>query len=243
MVLQDSAITANICDWINKHLSSKDAHIFSVLTTAWCIWKDRCFQIFQQKPLNTPCTIRLESKLISDTNEFLASSRPNSSATVAHVQVSPSNRDLPPDCCLVYYDASYDKHTNKSGVGIVIFNQTWEFKGCKTVAGQALNPEEAECTALFEAVKWVKARGYNNIFLRSDAKNATSFLNKMVDQISWLNNSILEDCLFILRDFIYVKTEYVSRNLNDCADKATKYSRKFNVSGEWLDIYPPFSLN
>lgn len=106
-----------------------------------------------------------------------------------------------------------------------------------------MNVEEAECLALHEAVKWVKGKGYSKICLRSDAKNAISFLNNSMDQISWFNNSILEDCLFILSDLSFLKFEFVSRDFNGWADKAAKYSGRFNVSGEWLDRNPPFGLN
>lgn len=98
LVLQDSATTINIYDWINKHLSSDNTHGCSVLTTAWCIWRDRCFHTFQQKPLNTQCTVRLASRLISDTNELLASSSRNRCPTVVETHVAPSNEDLPHDC-------------------------------------------------------------------------------------------------------------------------------------------------
>lgn len=98
-----------------------------------------------------------------------------------------------------------------------------------------MRSEEDDCFVLLEIVKWVKEKGYNEICFRSDSKNAISFLNDSIDQISWFDHSIVEDCLFLLSDFSYAKTAYVSRNFNGWVDKVVKYNRNFNVSYEWLD--------
>ncbi|XP_026419763.1 uncharacterized protein LOC113315721 [Papaver somniferum] len=243
VIAQDLNSDISIKDWISKWIFTKNLLDKSaiVFTTAWCIWKHRCSKVFDNKPLNPRLTANTAHSFADETDSSLVTAVISNPQTVA---VNEDNflNNTPQNSLLVFYDASFDKDTNNSGVGIVATNHAGSFKGCKLVSGAAASPEGAESLAILEAAKWILSKNHQNIFLISDAKNVMAYLNNNKERTSWSSCSVLDDCLFLLKDIHSIRYKHLKRNLNSIADLAAKHSRIEKVTGEWDEsIFPTFS--
>ncbi|XP_026440879.1 uncharacterized protein LOC113339842 [Papaver somniferum] len=197
VIAQDLNSDISIKDWISKWLFAKNlldkSHI--VFTTAWCIWKDMCSKVFDNKILNPRLTANTAHSLADETDSSLVTAVISNPKTVA---VNEDNflNNTPQNSLLVFCDASFDKDTNNSGVAIVAMNHAGSFKGCKLVSGAAASPEGSESLAILEAAKWILSKNHQNIFLISDVKNVMAYMNNIKGQTSWSSCSVLDDCLF-----------------------------------------------
>ncbi|XP_026459082.1 uncharacterized protein LOC113359706 [Papaver somniferum] len=149
VIAQDLDSDISIKDWISKWLSTKNLLDKSIIvfTAAWCIWKDRCSKVFDNKPLNPQLTANTALSLADETVSSLVNDVISNPQTVV---VNEDNflNTMPENNLLVFCDASFDKDTNNSGVGIVAMNHAGSFKGCKLVDGAASSPEGAESLAI-----------------------------------------------------------------------------------------------
>ncbi|XP_026384317.1 uncharacterized protein LOC113279885 [Papaver somniferum] len=244
LVSQD--LDGEIKDWISKWLTTKNLQDKSatVLTTAWCIWKDRCSKVFDNKSLNPQFTARTALRIAEETVNSLASASASNASNTVSASESNFLNTIHHDSLLILCDASFDKYTNKSGVGIVAMNPTGDFKSCKLVSGRDACSEGAESVAILEVARWIKAKNFRNFFLISDAKNIMAYLNNCKGQTSWTSCSVLNDCLFLLKDIQHLRFKYLKRELNSAADLATKHGRIGNVTGQengMNSIFPTFS--
>ncbi|XP_026434311.1 uncharacterized protein LOC113331883 [Papaver somniferum] len=235
LILQDMNFNISLKDWITKWLTSSQfqTHLVTAMNTAWCIWKDRCFKVFEDKTPNPQITARTSLRISEDISNNLVST-PNTNATHSvHDNNSDFLYQISQNNLILYCDASFDKDTNNSGIGIVAMNNAGEFKGCKLVYGRKASCEDAESDALLEAAKWIKEKNLQDVYLVSDAKNVVAYLNNVIGQASWTSCSILDGCLFLLQNINLIRFKHVKRSFNVAADIAAKHSRVGNVSGEW----------
>ncbi|XP_026417369.1 uncharacterized protein LOC113312850 [Papaver somniferum] len=242
-ITQDSNDDISIKDWISKWLTSKNLQDKSttVLTAAWCIWKDKCSRVFENKSLNSLSTARSAIRMAGDTASTLVTiTTHNADTTLVYEDNFLSS--IPQDKLLIFCDAYFEKDTNNSGVGIVVMNYAGDFKGCKLVAGREACPEGAESMEIFEAARWIQANNFQNICLISDAKNVMAYLNNCKGQTSWTSCSVLDDSLFLLKDIHFTTYKHLKRNLNSVVDLAAKHSRIERVSGEWDASDVPYFL-
>ncbi|XP_026384453.1 uncharacterized protein LOC113280030 [Papaver somniferum] len=234
-VLQDSDTNISIKSWISKWLTTKPLQDKSatVLTVAWCIWKDRCSKVFDNMHLNPHITARNALRIVGETiNVFAPVSVPNIINVVPDV-ASRFLESVPPESLLIFCDASFDKNTNDSGVGIVALNSSSDFKGCKLVAGKCASSEVAKSAAILEAANWIKRNNLQNFYIICDAKNIIAYLNNSKGQTSWTSCSVLDDCLFLLKDISPLRFIHLKRDHNSLADIAAKHSGMLRISGEW----------
>ncbi|XP_026459091.1 uncharacterized protein LOC113359716 [Papaver somniferum] len=243
LVLQDSGTQISIKDWVTKWLISSHLqdHLVRTMNTAWCIWKARCSKVFEDKTSNPRMVARTAMSIAAETVNTLTTVPPCTILRNAAV-VEPNDLILHPNCITIFCDGSFDKDTNKAGIGIVAMHSTDGFRGCKLISWRCISPEETECYALLEDAHWIRDQGFQNICLVSDAKNVMAYLNNYRDQISWSSCSVLDDCLFLLQDTQIICFKYVKRNLNILADIAARHSRVDNVSGEWHENNCPHFL-
>lgn len=186
ITLHDASTNPSIKGWIRQWLEKgrSDKTRIEILTTAWSIRRDRCCRVFQQKITQLSSTARLAIRLFNDTIDLLNSELDqrvnNTSSDLHNHSVSDSNTvsygNLLEDCILVYCDASFDKNTNTTGIGIYMTTAAGTFKGCKTIKGLARNPEEAECLAVLETIKWAHSKNLSSISIYSDAKKVIDYL-------------------------------------------------------------------
>ncbi|XP_026410873.1 uncharacterized protein LOC113306111 [Papaver somniferum] len=213
-----------------------------VLGLAWCIWRDRCFKTFQNQTV-TPLSIANHAlKLLADTDACMPAPIVPLDRSVVPIQ-SPDNSGLPEHCRILYGDASYEYDTNEEGSGPVLTDLTGSFEGCKIIKGVARSAEEAECIALIEGIKWKENKGITTFCIRSDAKSAINYFKNNNHQLCWFNQTILDDCRFILNNFPFSRVDYVNRIFISIADKAAKHCRRNNVTGEWTGEKPDFLLD
>ncbi|XP_026398791.1 uncharacterized protein LOC113294621 [Papaver somniferum] len=236
-VLQDSDTQISVKEWISKWFSTSHLqdHLVTAMTTAWCIWKDRCSKVFEDKILNSQVTARTVIRIDEDTVNSLAADSFSHNVSTTTINESNSFLSVPQDCLTIYCDASFDKDTNKADVGIVAMHSTCRFNESKLVSGRDVSPEEAKSTTLLGAAKWIKERNFQNIYLISDAKNVMACLNKCKGQISWTSCYVLDDCLFLLHDTNILCFKHFKRELNGLTDIAAKHSRVLNLTGEWYE--------
>ncbi|XP_026433574.1 uncharacterized protein LOC113331013 [Papaver somniferum] len=186
IILSDAGTSISIQEWIQKWFESGRSRDFlcSIFTAAWCLWRERCFRMFQDQQLNHLHTSRMAVNLYHDSMNYLnANSSQNPHPTRTDLS-PPSNSDLPHNCVLVYCDAPYDKNSNQTGIGILVTDIARSYQGCKLINGKARNPEEAESMAVFEALKWLKNKNHVSICVRNDAKNVMEYLLNNKNQTS-----------------------------------------------------------
>ncbi|XP_026434612.1 uncharacterized protein LOC113332250, partial [Papaver somniferum] len=232
LVLQDANVGMDINSWISKWISScKDKSMMcKILTTAWTIWRARCFKTFQGKSLNATATTTFALKLAEETLQAVPSNS-MSVITQATTLQNPAN-NLPSNCIMMYCDASYITISNKIGIGIYFVDETRSYGGCKTITGIARYSEEAESLAILDAAEWGRSLNFEVICINSDAKNPVSYIKNENCQTSWFSNSILDDCKFVLENFNFYEVRHVSRNSEflSFADTAAKHCRQHNSS-------------
>ncbi|XP_026383975.1 uncharacterized protein LOC113279495 [Papaver somniferum] len=238
LVLDDMGTNISISDWIRKWLlgNYSSEQICHVFTTAWCIWKERCYNVFQDKQVNHISTTIFSCRLVNETLGALSTQ----DVIIQQQHIIPADgisdtlESVHVDAPLVaHFDASFDLNTHSCGIDIILTNSEGNYKGCKTISGLANDAEEAESMAALKAVKWIKMLDYQNNLYKRSAENVISYLNKSSIQISWCSSSILDDCLSFMNSFSFYNFVHVRRELNGLADKAAKHSRKYVVTGEW----------
>ncbi|XP_026450836.1 uncharacterized protein LOC113350958 [Papaver somniferum] len=203
VIEQDSTSNINLQEWVTKWLThdalKKNAGV--VFSVAWSIWKDRCSNTFRGKNLNHHSTARISLKLVNDTELYLNGFDTHAlvrteftvDKTIDHVTCS-----FPFNCHIIFSDAAYDKDNNLSGIGLVLTDLAGSFLGCKLKDGNVRNAEEAESMALFEAVKWAKAKGLDKVCFVSDAKIVIEYFNSSNNQLNWYNKTVIDDCKTII---------------------------------------------
>ncbi|XP_026433886.1 uncharacterized protein LOC113331393 [Papaver somniferum] len=230
-IAHDANLNISMTEWVSKWLS--DSSLKDI--------------VVDDKSLNYHTNARTGLKLVNDTAQY-----PNSVVTLTDsTPVQPDGMDysavtcnLPVDGTIVYCDASFDKHTNLSGIGLIMNDVARKFLGFKTISGVARNAEEAEILAVLEAILWAKAQGKSDVCLISDAKVVLDCLNFNNNQLSWFNNSILDDCRSFTDSFSSIRFEFLNRSFTHLADVAAKHCRTFRINGEWFGMKPNFlSLN
>ncbi|XP_026440096.1 uncharacterized protein LOC113338916 [Papaver somniferum] len=228
LVLQDANSGFEIDACLSKWISANNdmTMMCQILTTAWTIWRDRCFKIFQGKVLNVVSTITYALELAEDTIQSRTSGMrpPTAQASITHQ----TYMNLPVNCMMLYCDASYRKNFTDIGICIYLIDGTVNYRGCKTVAGIARDPEEAECCAILEAAKRARSLDLDKICIYTDAKNLVSYLRNKANQVSWFSSSILDDSLFILDNFSFHEVRHTSRN--SVSDYVAKHCRRFRSS-------------
>lgn len=216
-------------------------HKCVIITTAWCIWRDRCMHVFQNQCLNKDATARCAIRLTNDMQQN--TSAPLSmqdGITISNPVRNPRTGNLPQNCMLIFCDASYDLNTNSAGIGIVIIDVTGTYRGCKIQPTITRDSKEAESLAIWEAINWAKGKRLHNICILSDSKNVISYLLNKQGQTSWYSSSILDDCLVVKESFQFFEFQNIHRNFNSLVDKAAKHCRLNRVSGEWQFEQPHF---
>ncbi|XP_026378107.1 uncharacterized protein LOC113272497 [Papaver somniferum] len=244
LILQDLNSSISLKEWVTKWLTTRQlqTHLVTVLNTAWCIWKDRCSKVFENKTPNPQFTARTSLRLSEEISSNIVTTPITNSVTSVQDNNASLLQQISQDSLILFRDASFDKDTNKSGIGIVAMNAVGEFKDCKLISRSTTSPEDAESGALLEAAKWIREKNLQNVYLISDAKNIVAYLNHNRGQTSLTSCSILDDCLFLLKDHHLVKFLHVKRAINSAADAAAKHSRVSNISGEWDGNNCPYFL-
>ncbi|OVA03939.1 Reverse transcriptase zinc-binding domain [Macleaya cordata] len=192
--LQNNEINVNIdnLDW---------PHVAALV--AWSIWKGRCFNVFQNKPLNTKSTSKgilylLESvKTLNDCGQKLGINTNSSHIPSTNSKWTPPLGDFIKISC----DASFDPSNLSCGIGLVARNNAGTFRGARVVACNAVDAENGESLTMWEAVKWAKEMHLQKIILESDSKQVISALKGDQTQVHWQNNTILKDCEYLLSNF------------------------------------------
>ncbi|XP_026396895.1 uncharacterized protein LOC113291592 [Papaver somniferum] len=195
LVLQDSSVGIDIHTWIYKWISScKDKTMLcQILTTAWTIWRDRCFKNFQGKSQNATATASYAMKIAGETIQSVTITH---TPTITQVIIPQHTlMVLPSNCIMMYCDAPYINISNKIGIGIYLVDETGNYGGCKTITGITRDSEEAESLAILVAADWERSLNFEAICINSDAKNPVSFFKNKNNQTSWFSNSILEDSI------------------------------------------------
>ncbi|KAI3933710.1 hypothetical protein MKW92_052576, partial [Papaver armeniacum] len=109
-------------------------------------------------------------------------------------------------------------------------------RGCRT---RALDPEQAEALAAFEAIRWAKDKGVTELHLEGDSERVVKALNGTKGIMNWINAGIIRDSIFILNTFSTWKCTFVHREANNVADTIAKKALSFSSSTqEWQHTLP-----
>ncbi|KAI3919562.1 hypothetical protein MKX01_018385 [Papaver californicum] len=130
-------------------------------------------------------------------------------------------------------DASFDYGTDEIGIGLVVFDTTWQCKGVKgCFAGKALDPEAAECIAVKEAHVRAKALNIGNIRIEADAKVVVNSITANTPQVRWESRRFLKEIKQFSSSFSFYQVLYVGKDNNALADTISKYCRKEKTAFE-----------
>ncbi|XP_026410865.1 uncharacterized protein LOC113306103 [Papaver somniferum] len=152
--------------FINNNGMADEKLLYTMMISAWIIWKDRCDVVFQGVSLNPFGSMhKIHYHLQSHMPDLPAHMHLNSTYRVSHWQ--------PPihDTLKFNVDASFNHDTNQLGTVIVLRSHTGTCEGIKgRYADGILSPEMGECMAIREALAWAKEKKFTKIHIEADAK-------------------------------------------------------------------------
>ncbi|XP_026419900.1 uncharacterized protein LOC113315872 [Papaver somniferum] len=166
-----------------------------LMLTAWTIWKDRCYKIFQNINPNRDFSLDNIHKL---TKTYTSS--PTNVNRILQIQ-----RWIPPvnDYFKINFDASFMEHNLQGGIGLIVRN----FAGiCIGVQGDyfdggitlGIEVEELEWKAMLVAVNYAVERGFNKVVFESDSQVLIKSINEQTFYVHWMNQSLVLDIKFLL---------------------------------------------
>ncbi|XP_026433777.1 uncharacterized protein LOC113331264 [Papaver somniferum] len=136
-------------------------------------------------------------------------------------------------------DALFDHNTKEIGVGLIIRDSAGSAKGIRgRYFNGGVNPEQAECVAMIEAIQWAKELNLNNVLLESDCKNVVTAINNVISTVQWTNQSYVDGIRHILSSAMYFGVGYVKRSANNIAHVIAHEARSQKTSFDFGDDIP-----
>ncbi|XP_026410972.1 uncharacterized protein LOC113306228 [Papaver somniferum] len=196
--------------------------LYTLMTSAWNIWKDRCDVVFQGVSLNPFTSMHMiQYHLRShfyDNNAFI---RNINTHRISHWK-HPMH-----DILKLNVDASFDYDTNQSGTGIVLRSHIGTCEGIKgNYADGILSPEMSECMAIREALVWAKEKHLKRIHIEVDAKLIIQSITGNVLRIQWENRNLLKKIIHLSSSFLQCSFSFIGSDDNQIADAVAKTVRK-----------------
>lgn len=206
-----------------------------IAMTCWSIWNRRNKWLWERVNGSVFGVQAAANNLLHDWQEAQAVRRAN----VAQVSVGGRKWKKPP---LGWWTVNVDVavFTNRSiGVACVIRDSQGLFKSarCRTLDG-AWQAREAEAISLKEALTWVKELQLSHCIFQSDSKLLVNACKGMTGEAYF--DTIVRDCVFLLKHINQVQLEFVYRSANSVAHCLAKATHSVSGLMEWHVTPPDF---
>ncbi|XP_026399730.1 uncharacterized protein LOC113295613 [Papaver somniferum] len=139
----------------------------------------------------------------------------------------------------IRWTRSRNDGSTPSGIGLMLRSCTGKFEGAKEERIQVVDEKQEEFVAALESIKWAMEQGIKNLILEGDNKNVVNAINGNMNYINWTTNSVVQECLFLLKSFENWSCSFVKRDANSIADTLAKHVRA-NGNGLWYLVPPDF---
>ncbi|XP_026458889.1 uncharacterized protein LOC113359482 [Papaver somniferum] len=136
-------------------------------------------------------------------------------------------------------DASLDHTSQCFGIGLIIRDSTGQ---CRGIRGKYINgridPEQAECLAMKEAILWARDCGSNNIILESDCANVINSIKTANPSVQWTNQGLVDEIRLMLSYSTYLSVNFVKRTAKNASHVIANESRTQRQSFTYLENFP-----
>ncbi|XP_026384976.1 uncharacterized protein LOC113280580 [Papaver somniferum] len=238
-LLQGKDLHSWIKLWFDKDFNNMPTIVtqFNTIFTMWQIWKTRSSVVFDNLQVKADEIIMNIKHHMSDWLRIQGASpssrRENTVASVSKIWKRPDQDDTK-----VNFDAAFCKYTHLAGIGLISRNFVGGSNGARGHCTRALDQEQAEALAAFEAIKWAKDKGITRLHLEGDSQRVINALNGNLGAVKWTNAEIVLDLIYLLNKFSNWKCSFTHREGSNVADTIAKKSLPFPKAQEWKSEMP-----
>ncbi|XP_026399356.1 uncharacterized protein LOC113295223 [Papaver somniferum] len=233
----------NLYDWFSSLFNANNfwtqamqVKIRYIGCVLWWIWKYRCVAAFDNKQLNPSEFIATVKEYINDCEAAIRSIPVNSSVSRNIYWKFPAK-----DYLKLNFDASFITDKQPMGYGLILRSDTCSFNGAKGGKTFAVDEEQAEVVTSLEALKWAKAKNIQFLEIEGDCSNVVNAINGDLGSIKWTTNSVVHECISIMKNFEFWFCQHAKREANEVSDTLAKKSRSLG-DGSCYENPPIFLL-
>ncbi|XP_026383574.1 uncharacterized protein LOC113279078 [Papaver somniferum] len=208
-----------------------------IMTKIWFIWKERCNRGFDnQHQTHQQVALEIQRHLAYWQKEKYTVKRKD----LIRGNTSNNTWKLPePHYHKLNLDGAWISCNTPEGFAIIFRNDAGELIQGRAGPISANEPEEAEAQGYLQAAKWARANNLSTFSVEGDCKNLVDNLNGEPSQISWQNQTIMDE---VKNEFSFCNNfkgfYFVPRTANNVADTLAKEARSFRIVVNW-DTVPP----
>ncbi|XP_026458437.1 uncharacterized protein LOC113358942 [Papaver somniferum] len=233
---QNIHVATWILSWFQTASQSKHTLVwlYTLMCTAWYIWKSRCSKLFQDKRVSCWFSCHEIRSLIQNCMD--SNQQNHHISTQFHIKTWVPPRD---NCLKLNINASFDYNTKEIGVGLILRGSAGSAKGIRgRYFNGGMNVEQAECMAMKEAILWAHHLNLNNVTLESDCRNLVNAISSVSSTVQWLNKSYVEEIRHLLCSVLSFGVVYVNRSANNVAHVIAKEARGKKTSFDFGETIP-----
>lgn len=141
-------------------------------------------------------------------------------------------------------DVAWISSSVPAGYAIIFRNDAGGFKDGRAGPISATSPEEAETLGFFHAAKWARTKNLSDFSVEGDCKSLIDYLNGELSQITWQNQTIMDE---VRQEFSFCNNfkdfYFRPRTANRVIDTLAKEAKNFRTDFEWSNNPPSCILN
>ncbi|RZC59334.1 hypothetical protein C5167_006653 [Papaver somniferum] len=138
----------------------------------------------------------------------------------------------------INFGASFVKETKRMSAGLIVVDDACNWRAAGCVPGVAQDAEKAEALAALEGIKWTVEHQVLNLQLEGDCINVVNAINGWNGAVKWTTNSIILDCLELLKCFNKWECVYVPIKTNEVTHLLAKDANLVESSMFWHEELP-----
>ncbi|XP_026399628.1 uncharacterized protein LOC113295515 [Papaver somniferum] len=208
-----------------------------IMTKIWFICKERCNRAFDnQQQTHQQVAVEIQRHLAYLHKEKYTVKIKD----LIRGNTSNNTWKLPePHYHKLNLDDAWISCNTPAGFAIIFRNDVGEFIQGRAGPISATEPEEEEALGYLQAAKWARPNNLSTFSVEGDCKNLVDYLNGEPSQISWQNQTIMDEAK---NEFSFCNNfkvfYFVHRTANNVADTFAKEARSFRIVVNW-DTVPP----
>ncbi|XP_026397127.1 uncharacterized protein LOC113291855 [Papaver somniferum] len=197
-----NSISEWVLSWFDPDNNApEDSKLFLLMISIWVLWKDKCDVVFQGVKLNSISSVH---KISYHLASHLRTYKISNASTRIISSFNSSWKPPPNGIFKLDVDGFFDYNTNQYVIGVVIRDHTGTFLGIKWNYGDgALNPEEAECMAVLEALFCALERNFSSIQIEADAKLVIESIKSSNLLTQWENRNLINEIQYLISKFLF----------------------------------------
>ncbi|XP_026451517.1 uncharacterized protein LOC113351800 [Papaver somniferum] len=209
-----------IISWISSWFTSTQTDfeenqlwISRLMCTSWHIWKNRCAKVFNTNVLNCRLICSYITQMVNQCMLEVSS------------QSKLQTEETPPEWCppsfnsfKINMDASFDYNNKDVGIGLILRDHAGTTRAIRgRYSNGGLDPEQAECWAMKQAVLWANELNLRSVIFESDCKNEITSISDVKPTVHWMNQGYIDEIRHLLKNFMFSEVSHVKRLANNIA--------------------------